>query len=56
MLLDAGFPARAMKGIPLIGRTMSLVAHLLEEQDTPIGFALADAAEREVDYSGPAPS
>jgi citrate synthase len=56
VLLDAGFPARAMKGIPLIGRTMSLVAHLLEEQDTPIGFALAEAAEREVDYSGPAPS
>lgn len=56
VLLDAGFPARAMKGIPLIGRTMSLVAHLLEEQDTPIGFALADAAEREVDYSGPTPS
>jgi citrate synthase len=56
VLLDAGFPARAMKGIPLIGRTMSLVAHLLEEQDTPIGFALAVAAEREIDYSGATPS
>ncbi|MFF4753624.1 citrate/2-methylcitrate synthase [Streptomyces sp. NPDC002514] len=56
VLLDAGFPARAMKGIPLIGGTMSLVAHLLEEQVTPIGFALADAAEKEVDYSGPTPS
>lgn len=56
VLLDAGFPARAMKGIPLIGRTMSLVAHLLEEQDAPIGFALAEAAERQIDYSGAVPS
>jgi citrate synthase len=56
VLLDVDFPARAIKGIPLIGRTMSLVAHLLEEQETPIGFRLADAAEREVDYSGPLPS
>ncbi|HWD05921.1 MAG TPA: citryl-CoA lyase [Amycolatopsis sp.] len=56
VLLDADFPARAIKGIPLIGRTMSLVAHLLEEQETPIGFALADAAEKAVDYTGPIPS
>jgi citrate synthase len=56
VLLDADFPARAIKGIPLIGRTMSLVAHLMEEQDTPIGFALADAAEKIVGYTGPIPS
>jgi citrate synthase len=56
VLLDADFPARAIKGIPLIGRTMSLVAHLLEEQEKPIGFTLADAAEKVVDYNGPIPS
>lgn len=55
VLLDVDFPANAMKGIPLVGRTMSLVAHLLEEQTTPIGFALADAAEKAVSYSGPNP-
>ncbi len=50
VLLDVDFPAAAMKGIPLIGRTMSLVAHLLEEQQNPIGFQLADAAADAVTY------
>lgn len=50
VLLDAGFPIAAMKGIPLIGRTMSLVAHLLEEEAAPIGFALAAVAEEAVDF------
>lgn len=50
ILMDVGFPAAAMKGVPLIGRTMSLVAHLLEESTTPIGFGLASAAEKAVTY------
>lgn len=45
VLLDVDFPAAAMKGVPLIGRTMSLVAHLLEEKENPIGFGLAAVAE-----------
>ena len=49
VLLDANFPVGAMKGVPLVGRTMSLVAHLLEEQENPIGFGLAAAAEAAVD-------
>ncbi|MFE7276777.1 citryl-CoA lyase [Streptomyces sp. NPDC057623] len=49
-LLDVGFPLRAMKGVPLVGRTMSLVAHLLEEMDSPMGFGLASAAEAAVTY------
>ena len=49
VLLDVDFPAGAMKGVPLVGRTMSLVAHLLEEQDNPIGFGLAAAAEAAVE-------
>lgn len=52
VLLDAGFPVRGLKGIPLIARTASLIAHLLEEQDNPIGFALSNAGDRSVDYSG----
>ena len=50
VLLDAGFPQGAMKGIPLIARTAGLIAHLLEEQEHPIGFALSNAAEAGVDY------
>jgi citrate synthase len=50
VLLDVGFPLAAMKGVPLIGRTMSLVAHLLEEQSAPMGFGLAAAAESAVEH------
>lgn len=50
VLLDVDFPLAAMKGIPLVGRTMSLVAHLLEEGVAPIGFGLAAAAEEVVEF------
>lgn len=45
VLLDAGFPLGAIKGVPLVARCASLVAHLLEESQQPLGFALAAAAE-----------
>lgn len=53
VLLDAGYPAGALKGIPLLARTASLVAHILEEQSRPIGFKLASAAEQAMRYDGP---
>lgn len=56
VLLDAGFPAGALRGIPLLARTASLVAHLLEEQSRPIGFKLAAAAELAMRYDGPEPA
>jgi citrate synthase len=55
VLLDAGFPLKALKGVPLLARTGSLIAHLLEEQTRPIGFAMAHAAASVVAYDGPAP-
>ncbi|MFM7971096.1 MAG: citryl-CoA lyase [Betaproteobacteria bacterium] len=55
VLLDAGYPIGALKGIPLLARTGSLVAHLLEEQARPIGFKLAAAADRAMHYDGPLP-
>ncbi len=39
-LLDAGVPARAVRGMALIARTAGLVAHLVEEADSPIGMPL----------------
>ena len=54
-LLDAGFPLLAVKGIPLLARTAGLVAHLLEEQERPIGFAIADTGAAGIAYDGPAP-
>lgn len=55
-LLDAGFPLKALKGVPLIARTASLVAHLVEEQTRSIGFILSRGAAETIGYDGPAPS
>lgn len=55
VLLDAGFPVGALKGVPLLARTAGLIAHLLEEQARPIGFVLSHAAARAIDYDGPVP-
>jgi len=56
VLLDAGFPLLAVKGIPILARTASLIAHLLEEQERPIGFILADAGASAIAYDGKSPA
>jgi citrate synthase len=48
--LDLGFPASMAKAIPLLARTAGLLAHLVEEQAQPTGFAMAAAAEEAVAY------
>jgi citrate synthase len=55
VLLDAGYPLLALKGAPLLARTASLIAHLLEEQQRPIGFVLSHAAAAAIEYDGSAP-
>lgn len=55
VLLDAGYPLLALKGVPILARTASLVAHLLEEQSKPIGFVLSHAAAAAIEYDGAAP-
>jgi len=55
VLLDAGYPLLALKGVPILARTAGLIAHLLEEQTRPIGFALSHAGAAAIDYDGPAP-
>jgi citrate synthase len=56
VLLDAGFPLRALKGVPLLARTAGLVAHLLEEQQRSIGFVMSHAAAQAIDYDGETPA
>ena len=46
----------ALKGVPILARAASLIAHLLEEQARPIGFVLAHAAEAAIGYDGDAPA
>ena len=56
VLLDAGYPVLALKGVPLLARTAGLVAHLLEEQQRGIGFVMSHAAAQAIDYDGEAPA
>jgi citrate synthase len=56
VLLDAGYPLLALKGVPLLARTAGLIAHLLEEQVRPIGFAMSAAAAEAIRYDGEAPA
>jgi citrate synthase len=53
VLLDLGFPPATAKAVPLLARTASLLAHLTEEQQDPIGFLLANRAEEAVVYEAP---
>jgi citrate synthase len=55
VLLDVGYPVAALKGIPILARAASLIAHLLEEQERPIGFVLSHAAGEAISYDGDAP-
>jgi citrate synthase len=50
VLLDLGFPRATVKAVPILARTASLLAHLAEEQERPIGFLLARAAEEAAEY------
>jgi citrate synthase len=56
VLLGAGFPVEALKGVPILARTAVLIAHLYEEIGQPIGFALSYQATREMEYDGSVPA
>jgi citrate synthase len=50
VMLDLGFSATTVKTVPILARTASLLAHLAEEQEHPIGFLMAAKAEEAVEY------
>jgi citrate synthase len=52
VLLGVEFPVNALKGVPMLARTASLIAHLNEELTDPIGFALSYQAARDQEYTG----
>lgn len=56
VMLDVGFPVGALKGISLLARTASLIGHLHEEIERPIGFIMSGAAAGAIDYDGPEPA
>jgi citrate synthase len=53
VMLDLGFSAATVKAVPILARTAGLLAHLAEEQESPIGFPMAKAAEDAVTYEPP---
>ena len=56
ILLDLGWPLAALKGIGLLCRTASLIGHLTEEAERPIGFILSGAAAAAIEYDGENPA
>src|SRR4051812_40876330 len=50
VMLDLGFAPAAVKAVPILARTASLLAHLAEEQENPLGFLMAGAAEDAIRY------
>jgi len=50
VMLDLGFPAAAVKAVPILARTAGLLAHLAEEQHRPLGFLMAGRAEEAIEY------
>lgn len=50
VMLDLGFSAAAVKTVPLLARTAGLLAHLVEEQRSPVGFLMAARAQEAIDY------
>jgi len=53
VLLDLGFPRSSVKAIPILARTASLLAHLEEEQESPVGLLMAERADEAVEYQRP---
>ncbi len=53
VMLDLGFEPSAVKSVPILARTASLLAHLAEERERPLGFPMAAAAEEAVSYEPP---
>jgi citrate synthase len=56
VMLDVGYPANAIKGLPLLARTAGLVAHLYEETQRPIGFVMSNHADEAISYDGAKPA
>jgi citrate synthase len=50
VMLDLGYPATVVKAVPILARTASLLAHLAEEGERPVGFLMAARAEEAVEY------
>ena len=53
VMLDLGYTVSMVKAVPILARTAGLLAHLMEEQENPLGFLLAGKADEAVEYERP---
>jgi citrate synthase len=53
VMLDLDFSPASVAAVPLLARTAGVLAHVAEEQERPIGFLMAGAAEEAVQYERP---
>ena len=53
VMLDLGFSPATVKSVPILARTASLLAHLAEERELPLGFRMAAGAEESIAYEPP---
>jgi citrate synthase len=53
VMLDLGFSPATVKSVPILARTASLLAHLAEERELPLGFRMAAGAEEAISYERP---
>ena len=50
-LSDVNAPPGLIRAIPILARTAGLIAHLMEESETPIGFYLASKGEEAIAHT-----
>jgi citrate synthase len=53
VLLDLGYAPDIAKAVPILARTASLLAHLAEERESPVGFLMAGKADEAITYEPP---
>jgi citrate synthase len=54
-LSDVDIPQGLIRGVPILARTAGLIAHLIEESETPIGFYLASKGEEAIAHTAAEP-
>ena len=52
IMLDLDFPMQALRGVPILARTIGLLGHLYEKTQRPMSFLLSHHAEAKVEYDG----
>ena len=52
VLLDLDVPKGAVRGIPILSRTLGLIGHLNEEKERPIGFMMSHFGSDPIEYDG----